>query len=368
MLRNASENNQYQHDSYFVRTKPKSVLCLPVIHQDKAIGIIYLENNQTIEAFTQDRITVLSTLASQISISLQNARHFEHTEQLYRSTERFVPKPFLKLLKREHVEDVQLGDSFELNVTVLFTDIRGYTTLMETMNPKEAFAFINRYLSYVSPIIRSHEGFISQYLGDGIMALFPRKAEDAVEAVLEMKKALKLFNIEQSRLNQPLIRVGCGLNTGPAMIGTIGEEGRMDSNVISDAVNLASRIESLNKYYGTDFLVSDNTINSLSDIKPYTLRLVDKVQVKGKKNGVRLYQVYLPEKINEQELEFIKTYEEAFKAYEKGELAQALEGFRKSQSLKSGEQSSAIMIERCLDLLKSGLPSGWDGTYTMTLK
>ncbi len=368
MLRDACENNQYQQDPYFVRTQAKSVLCLPVIHQDKVLGIIYLENNQTTEAFTQDRITVLSTLAAQIAISLENARHFEYTEQLYQATERFVPKPFLKLLNREHVEDVQLGDSIELNVTVLFTDIRGYTTLMEKMNPQEAYAFINSYLSYVSPIIRSHEGFISQYLGDGIMALFPGEAEDALDAVLEMEKALVIFNQEQSKLNQPTIRVGCGLNTGPAMIGTIGEKGRMDANVISDAVNLASRIESLNKYYGTEFLVSENTINSLSDIKSYKLRLVDKVRVKGKKNAIRLYQVYPKGILDEHEQEFIDTYEEAFKAYEKGELAQALESFQKCQSLKPEEPSSAIMIERCQQLLKNGVPSDWDGTYVMMLK
>lgn len=368
VIADASKESQFEGDTYIKRTHPKSILCLPIVRQDAIIGLIYLENNLVARSFTQDRVTVLNTLTTQMAISLENARHIEHTERLYRATERFVPKPFLKLLNKEHVEDVKLGESIEATLTVLFTDIRGYTTITEGQSPKEAFAFINAYLKVMAPIIRSHGGFINQYQGDGIMALFEQSADDGVRAVKAMNQALRTFNDEQSKLDRPKLSVGYGLNTGQAMLGTIGEEERMDANVISDAINLASRVESLNKYYGTEFLITDSTLKALSDPKKYITRVVDKVRVKGKKNVVFLYEVYFQDNVDENEHKFIDTYEAAFIAYEKGEIKKALDQFRACQKLKPEDKSCPFFIERCGLLLQRPLPEGWDGTYDMTSK
>jgi ligand-binding sensor domain-containing protein/class 3 adenylate cyclase len=295
-------------------------------------------------------------------------KRYEQLEILYKATERFVPKAFLNLLKKEHIQDVKLGDCTESVVTVLFTDIRGYTTLTEKLNPKQAYSFINGYLKYIVPIISAHNGFISQYQGDGIMALFPRNADDGIKAVLDMVNALVLFNEEQSKINGHKIQVGYGLNTGPAMLGTIGSEERMDANVISDAINLASRVESLNKYYGTEFLMSDATLSALSNPNEYILRLVDKVQVKGRVNAIRLYEVYQRGGINENEQHFIAVYEKSFYAYEKGNLDNALDGFKECLILKPQDVSSGILIKRCEDMKRNGIPENWDGIYAMTHK
>lgn len=315
---------------------------------------------------------IMSTLTAFYLIYLWRTavlkKRYKELEVLYKATERFVPKSFLNLLKKEHIQDVKLGDCTEKVVTVLFTDIRGYTTLTEKLNPEQAYSFINGYLKHVAPIISSHQGFISQYQGDGIMALFPGQADDGMSAVLDMMEALIVFNAEQAKIHGHQIRVGYGLNTGPAMLGTIGVEERMDANVISDAINLASRVEGLNKFYGTTFLVSDATVNSLSNSKKYPMRLVDKVQVKGKEKAVHLYEVYSRKGVSEKEQAFIDTYEAAFKKYESGDLEGALAGFKQSHKMNPLDQPSSLLIERCEGLLKSGLPPDWDGTYAMTHK
>jgi ligand-binding sensor domain-containing protein/class 3 adenylate cyclase len=295
-------------------------------------------------------------------------KRYEALQVLYRAAERFVPKTFLKLLKKEHIEDVKLGDNIETEITVLFTDIRGYTTLAEKLRPDQAYAFINSYWKIEAPIIEAHQGFISQYLGDGVMALFPRQADDAVEAVLDMMEGLTSFNEEQAKVNGHQIQVGYGLSTGHAVLGTIGTKTRMDANVISNTSNLSSRVESLNKYYGTLFLISDLTLNTLSDPKKYITRQVDKIKAKGMKNTIRLYEVYKRGGVEEKEQRFINTYEAAFNAYERGEMKVALVGFKECLTLKSKDVSSGILLERCEHLLESGLPENWDGTYEMTHK
>jgi ligand-binding sensor domain-containing protein/class 3 adenylate cyclase len=287
---------------------------------------------------------------------------------LYGAAERFVPKAFLKLLNKEHIEDVKLGDNIETEITVLFTDIRGYTTLAEKLRPTQAYAFINSYWEIEAPIIEARQGFISQYLGDGVMALFPRQADDAVEAVLDMIEGLSTFNEGQAKANGHQIQVGYGLSTGHAVLGTIGTKTRMDANVISNTSNLASRVESLNKYYGTMFLISDATKNALSDPKKYTTRLVDKIKAKGMKNTIRLYELYKRNSIDEKGQRFITTYETAFSAYESGDLKAAIAGFRECLNLKPLEVSSGILLERCESLSQNGLPDDWDGTYEMMHK
>lgn len=362
VLANAAEDAHYRLDPYIQHNLPKSVFCLPIEQHEKVVGIMYMENNLTTAVFTRERVTVLSTLAAQIAISLQNARLIEHMERLYKSTERFVPKSFLKLLSKEHVEDVQLGDSTAIELTVLFNDIRDYTTITEKQTPAEAFAFINAYFKVMAPIIRTHNGFINQYQGDAIMALFPRSPDDAVKAVEDLEYALAEFNQQQQRIGKQSLQVGYGLNTGLAMLGTIGEEERMDANVISDAINLASRIEGLNKIYGTQFLISEATKEALSG--NYQTRLIDKVRVKGKNKAIYLYEV----SFDEGERNFIQLYEKGFKDYETGSFLQALEHFNKCLEIKPQDIATQLFIKRCNHLIVSPPGEMWDGTYVMTQK
>jgi class 3 adenylate cyclase/HAMP domain-containing protein len=207
------------------------------------------------------------------------------------SIERFVPHAFLAIMGKPSIVEVELGDNKRQNMTVLFSDIRSFTTLSEKMTPDENFAFINTYLAYMGPVIRTHNGFIDKYIGDAIMALF-EDADDALRAGLAMHEALEGFNEERRASGLEPIAIGIGLNSGSLMLGTIGEKHRMDGTVISDAVNLASRIESLTKEYHVGLLISQYTYEQLADSKAYDIRPIDVVVVKGKTRPVTIFEVF----------------------------------------------------------------------------
>ena len=169
---------------------------------------------------------------------------------------------FLKTLGRESILDVSLGDQVEKNVTVFFSDIRDYTSLSEQLTPQQNFLFLNNYLGRVGPIIKTNRGFVNQYYGDGIMALFMdansgiNSPKDSVLAALEMHRELYQYNQERIEKNRIPINIGIGIHTGPLMLGVIGDEKRMDVGVVSDAVNTAARMEGLTKHYGSTTIVS----------------------------------------------------------------------------------------------------------------
>ena len=205
--------------------------------------------------------------------------------------ERFVPRAFLALMGKRSIVSLRLGDNTRRNMTVLFSDMRNFTGLSEQMSPDENFAFINYYLERMGPVIRDHNGFIDKYIGDAIMALFEH-ADDALRAGLAMLDTLASCNAERRAAGSTPIGIGIGLNSGPLMLGTIGEKHRMDGTVISDAVNLAARIESLTKTYGIALLISQNTYDQLSDPKAFDIRPIDVVVVKGKTQAVAILEVF----------------------------------------------------------------------------
>lgn len=204
--------------------------------------------------------------------------------------ERFVPQAFLSIVGKPSIVEVELGDNKRQVMTILFSDLRNFTALSEAMTPDENFAFINAYLERMGPVIRAHRGYIDKYIGDAIMALF-RTADDALRAGLEMLAVLESFNEERLAAGREPIAIGIGLNSGSLMIGTIGEKHRMDGTVISDAVNLASRIEGLTKDYDVELLISQDTFDALADPAAYDIRPVDNVVVKGKTRPVAIYDV-----------------------------------------------------------------------------
>ena len=169
---------------------------------------------------------------------------------------RFVPREFLRFLERESIVDVRLGDQVLKEMSILFADIRSFTTLSEGMSPEENFNFLNSYLSRVGPVIRNRRGFIDKYIGDAVMALFPESADDALQAAIAIQKEVAIYNRYRQKSGYRAIAIGIGLHRGSLMLGTIGEEQRMESTVISDAVNLASRLEELTKVYGVSILIS----------------------------------------------------------------------------------------------------------------
>ena len=214
-------------------------------------------------------------------------------KELNISLERFVPRESLQLLSIDSISTIKLGLSVKKEMTVLFSDIRSFTTISEKMSPEENFEFINSYLKEMGPIVRQYNGFIDKFIGDAIMALFRGEGEDALHAGIEMFRKLKIYNERNRNTSQrPPLEIGIGIHSGEMMFGTIGENNRMETTVISDTVNLASRIESITKFYGVGFLISEHFYESIDYPDKFKIRYIDRVRVKGKNRPIKIFEVY----------------------------------------------------------------------------
>lgn len=248
--------------------------------------------------------------------------------------EKFVPQEFIKLLNKESIIEVNLGDHAEKFMSILFSDIRSFTTLSESMSPRDNFNFINSYLKRMSPIIHDHNGFIDKYIGDAIMALFPVEVDDAILSAISMLDALKEYNINRNSSGYKSIEIGIGINTGNLMLGTIGGHNRMEGTVISDAVNIASRVESMTKVYGSNLLITETSYQYIKDPSKYLLREIDQVVAKGKKSAVRIYEIFNSdtEEVKEQKLITKDLFKEAISEYYKNNHKKAQILFKEIKS------------------------------------
>jgi len=269
---------------------------------------------------------------------------------LNQSFSRFVPRQFLQFLDKESIADVQIGDQAQQEMSVLFADIRNFTTLSETMDPADNFKFINAFLSRMEPAILKNQGFIDKYIGDAIMALFSDRADDAVQAGVDMLKLLIEYNSQRGARDRSPIQIGIGINTGDLMLGTVGGESRMDTTVISDAVNLAARLEGLTKYYGVPFLITHNTFLRLNNSHRYAMRLIDRVKVKGKLEMVSIFEVFEadPPELKEKKLATKSSFEQALLFYYLGSLSVAYDLLQECLQQNPDDSVVQIYIERCL--------------------
>lgn len=204
---------------------------------------------------------------------------------------RFVPQDFLKVLNRKNIADIKLGDCVEKEMSVLFFDIKSFTTMAEQLSPVEIFNLFNTLMSYLDPAILKNSGLIDKYIGDAIMALF-NTADDAVSAALAMLEALNTFNTARERDALPTINAGIGVNTGNLILGTVGFEARMDCSVISDAVNIASRLETLTRIFNIELMIGEETYEQLQRKEKYDLRFLGLTTVKGKSQPIKIYEVF----------------------------------------------------------------------------
>ncbi|BCL38554.1 AAA family ATPase [Nostoc sp. MS1] len=350
------EIGEFIKDPYIRQYQPRSILCTPLINQGKLAGIVYLENNLTTGAFTPDRLELLNLLSAQAAISIENARLYtdlaalnQNLSSLNKAYERFVPRQFLQFLNKQSIVDVELGDQVQREMSVLFTDIRAFTTLSESMTPAENFQFINDYLSRMEPIILQHNGFIDKYIGDAIMALFAGDADDAVQAGIAMLQTLTTYNAERQAEGYLPIEIGIGINTGSLILGTVGGLNRMDSTVISDAVNLASRIEGLTKTFNAPLLITDQTFQRLKQRDRYGIRVVGQVKVKGKTNAVTVHEVFAADspEIGAGKAATLELFASALAYYEQQEFAAAAEYFLDCLQQNPWDQVAQKYLESC---------------------
>jgi PAS domain S-box-containing protein len=328
-----------------------------------AIGELNLKEQRMFTAIVSD-ITELK----QAQEALQNSK--KALEIQNKAYSRFVPREFLSFLGKDNIAEVELGDQVQREMSVMFADIRSFTALSERLSPAENFKFINSYLSQMEPVVQSNHGFIDKYIGDSIMALFPDSANDAVCGAVAMLHTLDEFNQKRRQAGCLSIDIGIGIHTGLLMLGTIGGKNRMDGTVISDAVNLAARVESLTKMYGASLLITESTYNQLTHVDNYAIRIIDKVKVKGKSQPVIVFEVIdgsLPH-IRNAKLATLELFTDAFIAYQAHHFELAEHYFRACLEKNPHDKAIHIYIKRCQHWRKYGDDQGWDGVMELESK
>jgi two-component system sensor histidine kinase ChiS len=266
---------------------------------------------------------------------------------------RFVPREFLQLLNKESIIDVKLSDSVHQSMSILFSDIRDFTSLSERLTPEETFKFINEYLSRMEPAIAANHGFIDKYIGDAIMALFNGEADDAVQAGIEMLRSLGEYNRDRLARGEQPIKIGIGINTGDLMLGTVGGKTRMDGTAIGDAVNLASRIEGLTKKYDVSLLISEGTFSRLKNPAQYGIRKIETVKVKGKSELVTVYEVFDadPPDLKLSKLETKQDFETALFYYNQNSPEEAQELFERCLCKNPEDKVAQVYRDRTQEQL-----------------
>ena len=248
---------------------------------------------------------------------------------------RFVPGAFLESLGKKNPAEAQLGDHASDQVSVMFADLRGFTALSETMSSQQIFSFINRFLAFVAPNIRNNGGFVVHYMGDGLLALFPGEPDRAVKAAVEMQRSLAdamavggLGDFVQ-KSNPP--RLGIGLSYGAVEMGIIGESGRWDPAVISDSVNVASRVQDQAKLLGAQILMTSEVTVGMRNRESFHTRRVGQIELRGRKERVEICEVLDGLPLADRTLRILnrKMLEGAIQDLEQGNPAKAKETLKK---------------------------------------
>ncbi len=283
--------------------------------------------------------------------------------------QRYVPKDVIETVFR-NPEQMLVGQDRIL--AVLFSDIRGFTTISEGMRPDDLVNALNRYFGVMVDIIMNRSGIVDKYIGDAIMAFFGAPVhheDDPLQSVLtglEMTRGLSSFNEKQRELKQMEWKIGVGINYGAVTVGNIGTEKKMDYTVIGDMVNLASRLEGLTKKYHEPMLVSESVQSHRSVKDKVPCRLIDSVAVKGKKQGVKIFAP--KDKLSDAEQKGWGIHHAAMDAYYKRRFDRASVLFKEVQQYLPGDYASQVLAERCERYQVEPPPADWGGVEIMQEK
>ncbi len=343
-----------------------STLAVPVRVQDKTIGVVYAEHHEPGRRFTAEHEEAVAFLCAQAAAPLWN---FQLEAQLraaddYRRSlmdvqSRFVPNELLRILDIDDLRRVRSGYRVEREMTVLISDIRGYTTLIEDMNVSEASNLAMGFLRAVEvPIISCH-GMIQDVRGDEIVAVFESES-DAVRAGLAMLRSLREHNRERLAHGSEELKVGIGLNTGPVGVGLVGGVNRMVLTIIGDAVNLAARIESTNKRYGSSLLISDKTHRGIATPEQFDIRRMERVMVVNRRKPVTIYEIYDedPEPLREAKRSAQSAFDEAFALFDTGDVGRARAAFERCAELLPDDPVAPLHIAHCDAIARGEMSPG----------
>jgi class 3 adenylate cyclase len=273
-------------------------------------------------------------------------------------------------LGRSDIAQVGPGEFVAREMSVLFADLREFTPLVERLGPDAVIGLLNRYFSRVGEPIAKGGGFIDSFNGDEIMALFPLPADRAVEAGVNMRRALAEFNQESVAEAAPALDMGIGINTGPLVLGTVGSADRLKCGVVGDTVNTAARIEQLTKLYRAPFLIGEQTYTGLSDPGRFDIRMVDRVAAKGKVQAVTLYEVLDGETAARRAAKEStrSLLERGLQLYFDRDFEGASRVLGHARTLDPQDGVLAVLAERALRYNLEPPPPQWQGFETLTHK
>ena len=316
---------------------------------------------------SSDEIGDLARNFNNMTVKLREADDFKAA--LLHSYSKFVPTEFIEFLKKNSVLDITLGDQIEVDMSILFSDIRSFTTISEKMTAEETFKFINSYLHAMGPCVTKQNGFIDKYIGDAIMALF-RTPENALDGAIDMLDELYLYNKKRVEKDYEKISIGIGIHTGRLILGIVGSELRIQGTVISDAVNLASRIEGLTKMYGASLLMSEESFNIIEKKEKYYARIIDRVKVKGKDKPVDVIEILNgnSERIINLKLSTNHLMKEGITLFRERDFRNAIKHFEEILSIDPKDKAANIHLQRSIYFHNHGVPPDWEGVSALNEK
>lgn len=279
------------------------------------------------------------------------------------SFQRYIPSSLVKKLISSG-KIAQVGGQNQ-NITVLFSDIKDFTKLAEETDPQQLMTYLSDYFQTMTEAVISHQGTVDKYIGDAVMAFwnapFPdkRHAFHACETAVNMLERVEKLNSHNREYGLPEFAIRIGINTGEAVVGNVGSEDRLNFTALGDTVNLASRLEVINKTYHSQIIISAATYKKVEN--KFSFRLLDEVAVRGKRKGTAIYELLATPNIENLE-QYKKEFKIAFTSYQRGEWEQSLLLFKKIPPAFPGDQLANIYMDRCQRLINSP-PLVWDGIW-----
>lgn len=374
----AQNDDRFQSGASIISHHIRSVICSPLKNKDqKVIGVIYVGSNVMSNVFSKNDVDLLEAFSNHAAIAIENARLYEdkrRKEHLKAALERYVSKQIAeRIISNDATGEIRFQPE-KREVTLVFSDVRGFTTLAESLTPEEMVEILNRYFTKMIDIIFKYGGTLDKFIGDAIMAMFGAPAStgddpgNAVMAAIEMQESLIAFNEEQTKLGKPLLKVGIGVNSGIVVVGNIGSDQRMEYTAIGDSVNLASRLEGANKEYGTQIMISEWTQEKVNS--KVISRELDLIRVKGKEKPVKVFEVVATtaKGITPEIKKALDSYNKGLIAYRKQKWDEAISHFNAVLAAKPEDGPSKVYIERSEVFKKIPPPEKWDGVFVMHTK
>lgn len=327
--------------------------------------------------FTHYKILISSLfLITQLSASYFVITVFKYFTEERKKRE--LKQTFSKYVSPAVVDEIlKAPDNLKLGgrkqrMTVFFSDLRGFTTISEKLSPTDLSNLLNRYLTPMTEIVFENKGTLDKYMGDAIMAFFgapisdSEHAKQACRCALKSMEKLRELQVQFQAENFPHIDIGIGINTGEMSVGNMGSNIVQNYTVMGDSVNLGSRLEGINKEYGTHIIISEFTNEEVKDA--FVTREVDRVKVKGKNEPVRIYELIAEGALQGTHKDQVHAFNQGMEKYFNMRFHEALEDFKKSYGLDPGDKVSKLYIERCEDFIQEPPGDGWDGVVVMKTK